>query len=326
MDHVWPIFFRRAATTVLAAALLAGCTVFQQSGPVLIEDQPVIPTVAVLPSLTPTVKPSDTATPTPPPTTPPGLEETARALVTPTLPPSRTPTTTATPTQTPTFTWTPSWTPPPTQTPLPTFPPPPVVVPTQPVVPVFPTVPGQAPLPAPSILPEMIAAPTAPTNADGSCVHGWFFSQPAVTGCPFAPAATTDAVYLEFERGRMFWIAVERKIYVLYTDGQLPRWERYPDTWSEGMVERDPSIVGPVGLWQQPRRGFGHLWRSNGHIRARLGWAMAEWEVPITAQLQQAGAESGATIYLAEQGEGQPIFMMAGDQSNWDTFQPPAAP
>lgn len=303
----------------LAVLLLAGCTVFQQQGPVLIDDQPVIPTVAELPTLTPTVKPSDTPTPAPSSTTPPDLEETARALITPTLPPSRTPTDTATPTRTPTSTWTPSWTPPPTQTPLPTFPPPTIApLPTQPI----PVAPAGAPLPA--ILPETIAAPGAPTNPDGSCVHGWFFSQITVAGCPVAPATTTDAVYLEFEHGRMFWIAVERKIYVLYADGQFPQWERYPDAWSEGMVERDPSIVGPSGLWQQPRRGFGHLWRSNGHIRARLGWALAEWEVPITAQLQQAGAESGATLYLAEPGEGHSLFMLAGDQHSWERVQPPS--
>jgi hypothetical protein len=69
-------------------------------------------------------------------------------------------------------------------------------------------------------------------------------------------------------------------IYVLYKDNQVPLWQRYMDTWQEGMAERDPSIIGPDGLWQQPRRGFGHLWRTTTTARR----PSARWSTPYPAR------------------------------------------
>jgi hypothetical protein len=290
---------------------LAACNGRTNTGPVLLNEQTIVPTVAVLPSVTPV--PSETPVPVPVSPTPDFVAETAVALVTPTLPPSRTPTQTWTPSNTPTSTFTPSHTPPPTLTPLPSptpFPtplPPVQAPPIQPTAGIVNTPPGAAP--------GSVSAPPAAVDAGGSCAYAWFFTTQAPTTCPAGLSVPTQAAYLSFEGGYMIWLASSNAIYAIYNNEQYPRWERYPDTFQEGMPERDPTIIGPQGLWQQPRRGFGQLWRTNTNVRARLNWATAEWETAYTATFQQAGAEAGGTIYLSAP-DGA-VFALNGDQGGW---------
>ncbi len=305
-----------AAVGMLLLAGAAGCGGRGASGPQLVGDESLIPTVAVLPSVTPTL----TATPIPTlaPPTPDFAAETAVALVTPTLPPTRTPTETWTPSLTPTVTSSPSPTLPPTQTPPPT----PTPWPTQPVVIVPP--PGQPPVsfpdPGQSVPPAGVSAPPAAADAGGNCTYPWFFSSRQPGGCSAGAAASIPAAYLDFERGHMIWLGNDRSLYVMYTDGSQPAWERYPDTYMEGMPERDPSIIGPLGLWQQPRRGFGNLWRTVPAVRSRLGWALHEWESSYTATFQQTGSQGGGGIYVTVP-DGQ-IDALRGDQVGWERFSP----
>ena len=106
---------------------------------------------------------------------------------------------------------------------------------------------------------------------------------------------------LEFERGEMLWNAADNTIYVLYRDGQAPYWEAYPDTFIQGQPERDPSIVGPVGAWQQPRRGFGQVWRTNPTVQSRLGWALNEWESSYPGYLQKGYSSAGQEIFFTRE-------------------------
>lgn len=293
----------------LTALIMTGCN-GRLGGPRLVEDTALIPTVAVLPSITPI--PTLTETPTPAPPTPDFVAETAIALVTPTLPPTRTPTITWTPSSTPSETPSPTPTLPPTQTPFPTPLPPPTLFTPIPVVPV-----QVNPAPGSS---APVSAPPAALDASGNCVYPWFFSSRQPGSCPATSAVSSPAAALAFERGQMFWTGVDRMIYVLYADGQQPAWERYNDTYVEGMPERDLSIVGPQGLWQQPRRGFGQLWRTTPIVRDRLGWALREWEDAYTATIQQVGAQGGGAIYLT--GSDGQIYALAGDRSRWERFAP----
>ncbi len=294
---------------LLGVLLVAGCGGRLGSGPQLVDEVPYIPTVAVLPSVTP-VPPTSTATSTPTPVPPtPNLAATELVLVTPTLPPSRTPSLTWTPSSTPTHTATPLPTFPPTLTPVPTIVPPVVVQPTvQPVV-----QPGSIPSSGVNALPGIV-------DASGACLYPWFFVAVAAAGCPVNQAVTSASAYLEFTSGRMFWIGSERMIYVLYDDQNQPRWERFADTWVDSMPERDPNIIGPVGLWQQPRRGFGHVWRNNPNVRGRLSWALHEWETAYQATIQQMGVEGGGAVYISDP-TGR-IFELKVDQSSWTTYQP----
>ncbi len=291
--------FTGILSLVILTLLAAGCAGLGGRNPRLVSDSE-IPTVAVLPSVTATPTTSPSAIPGSP--TPDFMAETRVALVTPTLPPSRTPTPT----------WTPSTTPSPTATPLPT----------QIVLTPFPTaipLPSATPFQPAVIQPTpggVSAQPAAPVN----CAHAWFFSSRTPAACPAAAALNVPGASLAFERGYMFWTSHEGMIYVLYADGNQPAWDRFPDTFVEGMPERDPNIVGPQGIWQQPRRGFGNIWRTTPTVRDRLGWALREWEDAYSITFQQADASAGGTIYM--NGPDGKIYQLSGDRTHWSIFNP----
>lgn len=86
-----------------------------------------------------------------------------------------------------------------------------------------------------------------------------------------------------FENGRMFWIRLNRQIWVMELTGEgRGNWFCYFDTFEEGELEIDPNLTPPEGLLQ-PRRGFGKLWRTNEQVRELLGWAQTP-EFELTSQ------------------------------------------
>jgi hypothetical protein len=109
-------------------------------------------------------------------------------------------------------------------------------------------------------------------QVDLRCPDDWFFS-PAPDICPANAPLVSSGAEQHFERGTMVWVGAEDRIYVLFADGQGPRWSAYTDEWDEGEPTMDPEIEPPPGL-QQPIRGFGLLWREEPTVRARLGWAV----------------------------------------------------
>ncbi len=135
------------------------------------------------------------------------------------------------------------------------------------------------------------------------CSELWFF-QPAPEICPKAPPTLTTQAEASFERGRMIWVDVERRIYVLYTDGEQPAWESFPDRFIDGETpDSDPNIIPPAGLFQ-PIRGFGLIWRTEPGIRDRLGWATLP-EISYDGAIQRTAtasdADDAATLYLRTQ-------------------------
>jgi hypothetical protein len=200
-------------------------------------------------------------------------------LVTPTLPPSKTPTKTTTLTTTPPITLSPTITVTSSMT-APTFPTP-IFTPTTAVV--------------SNPIPEV-------------CLSQWEYIQPPPTGCPFAPATVGQGVYQEFERGYMFWVA-PKEIYVLYNDGTTPYWTRFDDIFVEGQGKypyapwKDTGYwdsIAPAGRWQ-PVRGFGALWRNDNDepqkagVRDRVGWGTMEFEKPYSIIKQ---TRTDGTIFL----------------------------
>ncbi|MBN1954331.1 MAG: hypothetical protein JW900_04685 [Anaerolineae bacterium] len=82
-----------------------------------------------------------------------------------------------------------------------------------------------------------------------------------------------------FERGLMYWQDTggypANYVYVLYygagTDPTAGSWERYEDTWVEGMEEYTcPAATPPNG----PKRGFGKVWCDHPSVRNDLGNAI----------------------------------------------------
>jgi len=150
-----------------------------------------------------------------------------------------------------------------------------------------------------------------------ACQYAWFFPTDN-RACPAYEASTTWAAEEPFERGRMIWLqevrtgstVYQRLILVFYNDG---RYEKYADTFVEGVdPESDPTIVPPAGLYQ-PIRGFGKLWRTNTSVRDRLGWATAPEQGFYTQWQMQIGESIGIPFYVRRM-DGR-IIRAAG----WDT-------
>jgi len=265
-------------------------------GPQLIQDVTLAPT---------TPAPTRVLSPTPSPIVIPVASSTIRSellspfeatldadfvLVTPTLPPSKTPT--PTPTQTPLFTRTP----------------PATVTPYYPYSPVLPTLNG---------ISGLVPIPTAIGNPQPSgCGIPWFFVAVSPTDCPLNPPVVTPGSFLQFQNGFMLWVEQQDAIYVLYDSANLPRWQVFNDAFVEGMADTDPAYINPPPYTWQPRRGFGLLWRGQAALRDRLGWAVIEWETPFDVQVQIG---SGGTIYMNEPRGG--IFSLTAGGSEWKRYE-----
>ncbi|MBI5650679.1 MAG: Ig-like domain-containing protein [Chloroflexi bacterium] len=132
-----------------------------------------------------------------------------------------------------------------------------------------------------------------------ACAHTYFFA-PAPGTCPQSAAASTPAAEQAFQNGRMIWLKELRVgdvvsanvILVLFSDGSF---NRFTDTWVEGMPELDTSIAPPSGVLQ-PVRGFGKVWRENSNVRNKIGWATASekgftstWQAQMRESLPSAG-------------------------------------
>jgi len=160
-------------------------------------------------------------------------------------------------------------------------------------------IPTAAPVdvPAPVVITAVVTAtgqPPQPTPASGTTAAT---AQPAPTETPAYPPpfhASLTAVYEEFEHGFMLYLSDRKTIWVCYnwintaTGTAVPTenfgtWSGYPDIFQDGQPETDPNIVPPANF-QQPKRGFGQVWRDNQNVRDALGWAL-DWERPYTANV-----------------------------------------
>jgi hypothetical protein len=208
-------------------------------------------------------------------------------VVTPTLPPSKTPT--PTPTQSPTPTLTPTSTMTNTATAT-TF-----LLPTSEIIAVT----------------DAVAAPN-----DQICDSNWFFIEPDPGTCPLYPPTASPGVYQEFQNGVMVWVGSQDAIYVMFNDLTLPRWQVFRDFFNEGMAEEAPNFLVPTEtVFWQPRRGFGLLWRDNEVLRNRLGWATQQWEQPYSVQVQTA---DNATVFLSTPSTN--VIVLFPNGQNWNRY------
>jgi hypothetical protein len=115
---------------------------------------------------------------------------------------------------------------------------------------------------APTANPALVAATNTPATT------------PTIDPFPTPTIGQIQVAEQQFEHGRMFWIQPRKQIWVIYDDGSgSGKWEIYEDTFQDGEMESDPSIVPPPGQYQ-PERGFGKLWRETPGVRDRLGFGI----------------------------------------------------
>ncbi|HYO87870.1 MAG TPA: hypothetical protein VER79_04435, partial [Candidatus Limnocylindrales bacterium] len=130
----------------------------------------------------------------------------------------------------------------------------------------------------------------------------------AQLGCATGAPVEIAGAFQLFERGLMIYRAssvpgAPGTIEAISNDG---RFSRYADTWVSGIDPDSVGLVPPPGL-VEPIRGFGKVWRGDGALPARLGWALtSEQGVPLTVQ----PFERGVAIYLPAQNL---IYVLASD-------------
>lgn len=156
----------------------------------------------------------------------------------------------------------------------------------------------------------------------GCASTDWFFS-PSPNGCPAAPPQFSPAAQESFERGQMVWIGNQGRIYVLFNDGKTPGWAEYADTFKDGQPDRDPSLVPPPNL-TQPIRGFGLVWRTQPHVRDRLGWATGPELAFDGAYQSDTTAVPNTTLYLRSRDKN--IFQLSGQGQTWKLIVPLVTP
>jgi hypothetical protein len=215
-------------------------------------------------------------------------------LITPTLPPSKTPTPTATITSTATSTR------PPTQT----VPPP-----------LFPTY----VMATPDVFSPAVNPGVNPVSGSLNCTAEWFFRQPIPMVCPLAQPIASTAAYQQFQQGFMIWVGQQDMIYTVYDSIETPRWQMFRDNYEDGMPEYDPAlwVDQPAYTWQ-PRRGFGLIWRDNPGVQRRLGWAVREWEEPYDIRLQ---ISLDGSIFLTDPRGGIIVLQTGG--RDWNRYANP---
>ena len=108
-------------------------------------------------------------------------------------------------------------------------------------------------------------------------------------GCATSEPFTTNVADQQFEHGLMLWVEEWASISVLYR-GTDSRYDAYDDLFSPDQPQPVP-LAAPNPNLQEPRQGFGKIWRQLGGPTGALGWATAEEEsYPATIQYFQRGA------------------------------------
>lgn len=111
----------------------------------------------------------------------------------------------------------------------------------------------------------------------------------------------------------MVWIKEMGQILVLFTDANSPKWNVLTDHWQEGDPLDDPTLTPPAGLLQ-PVRGFGLLWRTEGGLKDRLGWAVAPEVSYETAWQTTSRWKYNETYLRAADGR---IWHLLPERSGW---------
>ncbi len=226
--------------------------------------------------------------------------DTQFVVITPTLPPSKTPT----PTQTPSPTPTPSQSPTTTVTGTATS----FLLPTSEIIPVT----------------EPVAAPN-----NRVCETNWVDIEPRPESCPLAAPNASAGTFQTFENGYMIHVADQDAIYVLYTDLQAPRWQVFRDYFSEtapyaARLDAEAPQVAP-GRWTA-RRGFGLLWENEPGLQNRLGYATEAWEERFSLQVQTTRdgailvAGNNMNLGLGDRTPESIAFGLMPNGLNWNTY------
>ena len=137
----------------------------------------------------------------------------------------------------------------------------------------------------------------------------------AALGCAVGGASSATSAYQNFQNGLMLWVSslgAQQPQGVIYALASSGSYQRFNDTWVEGVDPDSGGAEPPSAGLSEPVRGFGKIWRENSSVRDALGWATS-------------GENGGsATVQVFERGEmiavpqtGQTYIMLSGAPGSW---------
>lgn len=167
-----------------------------------------------------------------------------------------------------------------------------------------------------------LTCPNPPQGGFG-IIYNSNTSLAAQLSCPISGfgALSVISAYQTFERGFMIYVSSvgstgQPGIYVIYSNNT---YQRFADTWRDGV---DPTSTGqtpPGGGLFEPIRGFGKVWRESGGVRDGLGWATSQ-EVGDTGSFIQL-FERGEMIYMPQ--TRRTYVLVTGAPGTWTAFDIP---
>ncbi len=165
--------------------------------------------------------------------------------------------------------------------------------------------------------PKAVNCPTPPQGGFATIFNGLDAATRTTLGCPASPAVAISSAAVTFDNGRMIWASQlgelsTRVIYALYNNGA---YQRYNDTWTEGIDPQSTGEVPPAGRYT-PIRGIGKVWHENAAVKNGLGWAL-DTEVGTAAQMQRF--DHGEMLYVASLNQ---TFIFIGG-TNWRVSSTP---
>ena len=106
-------------------------------------------------------------------------------------------------------------------------------------------------------------------NIPLACPVQWFFGPPPEE-CPETDAQQTLIIEQQFQSGRMVYIGITNTVYILFNDGESPKWLQFENRYNpEIHPESQENFVPPPNFYQ-PIGILGYVWRGNDTVRNRL--------------------------------------------------------
>ena len=128
-------------------------------------------------------------------------------------------------------------------------------------------------------------------------------------GCATSEPFPSPASEQAFQHGSMLWLAEWGSITV-FKDGGV--YESHEDLFSPGEPE-SMGLTPPSAELQEPKQGFGAIWRKLGGATAPVGWAAAS-EQSYVATVQYF--ERGAVIQRAD-GDAYTLAIFNHGRGQW---------
>lgn len=158
------------------------------------------------------------------------------------------------------------------------------------------------------------------------CPTPWFFV-PSPQACPNEDAQEASIIEMAFERGRMFYLSSNNRVYALFNDGRSPAWLSFENRFDPAIhPQRDENFeLALAGTpFQQPLGILGFVWRGSDTVRTRLGNGIAA-ETRLngfvqTAPIVTAGGTTGVSTFFSS-ADGTIMQLLPGGAS-WQIITP----